>query len=91
MIVTVYTPQRLEIEDSAIPHLSEKARKRNRVPADKNVPVRYIIEEARRAGLLKLGKDYCLDLEDEALNGRRPRRSRKRPRGYNRSERPRAR
>jgi hypothetical protein len=70
MNVTVYTPITLTIEESEIPALTAKARKRNRVPEDKQVPMRYIIEEARRAGLLNIGKDYCLDLETLSVNGR---------------------
>lgn len=63
MRVTVYTPQTLEISESVLPQLTDAARKRHRMAVDKQVPLRHIIEEARRAGLIQLGKDYVLDLE----------------------------
>lgn len=68
MKVRVYVPQTLNIPDAELPALREAARKRLRLADNVEVPARQIIEEARRAGVIELGRDYCLDLEDEALN-----------------------
>jgi hypothetical protein len=63
MRVRVYTPQKLVIDDRLIPGLEEKARKRLRLSPDAVVATRHVIEEARRAGVIELGRDYVLDLE----------------------------
>lgn len=70
MRITVYTPQTLNINKSDIPKLTDAARKRHRMESSKKVPLRYIIDEARRAGLIQLGRNYCIDLEtDHRGNG----------------------
>lgn len=63
MTITVYTPRKLKISESDLPALTAAARRRHKIAPDKDVPIRHIIEEARRSGLIELGKDYCLDLE----------------------------
>ena len=74
MRVKVYTPATLTIRDKDIPKLAAKARKRRRLPESKKVPTRLLVEEARRAGLIKLGRDYCIHINDDEIN-RRARRS----------------
>jgi hypothetical protein len=63
MKIIVYTPQTIVINDADLPGLTTAARKRRRIPESKDVPVRHIIEEARRAGKIELGKDYVIDLD----------------------------
>jgi hypothetical protein len=72
----VYTPRTLEIDEGLIPGLKEKARKRLQLREGADVAERHIIEEARRAGLIELGRDYVLDLES-AQRGRKLRAGRR--------------
>ena len=70
MRITVYIPQTFTINESDLPALTSAARRRHKIPANKNVLPRHIIEEARRAGLIKLGRDYCLDLTTTRMSMR---------------------
>ena len=83
MRITVYIPQTFKISENDVRSLTEAARRRHNIPADKPVSARHIIEEARRAGIIELGRDYCIDLDSPASirrrhrgngNGTRPRR-----------------
>jgi len=82
MKVTVYIPKKLNIEESDIPALKEKARRRLRLAGDREVKVRHIVEQARREGLIDIGKDYVLDLGEEAGRAARARRSKRRTNGH---------
>lgn len=72
MRLTVYIPRTLTISESEIPALTAAARRRFKLPPDRPVSARHIIEEARRAGLIDIGKDYCVDLDADPLRRGRP-------------------